>query len=356
MAIINQNQQQKNQKTPIIQTTHGFSVGDVVYFDGANYILANSSNPATIGEYIISEVVDADTFFLAEALEVVNIPAGIPTLVDTLSPAPAAGDWLYASFTTAGKYTLTEGSPYSNPMAQVVDANHIRYVPLRAEHKPATMITPTSREQYAANIPNGASHTFTHSPESIPNGRVVQALRQKTMGENIAPQMTPYDPDNFSTRENFLNDESNTIFWYNNSSAGPVGDWFGLDNGAPVTVSAFTLYDYQQNANYFAPDFTFQGSNDGTTWTTITTITGATYSAGGANYTFAPATYQYFRWACDSANDPDWWVVAEVKLFEYLASPQWVVDYNALISFDSPTQITITNTSSDADYLLNIIL
>jgi len=92
----------------INQTTHGFSVGNVLKFTGTVYALAQAnslSNSEVIG--IVSEVIDTDNFIL--------ITDGY---IDTLSGL-TAGSIYYLSDLTAGALTTTEPlliTPFSIPL------------------------------------------------------------------------------------------------------------------------------------------------------------------------------------------------------------------------------------------------
>lgn len=81
----------------ITQTTHGFIVGDVLYFDGANYAKAKADDESTsevLG--IVSEVSSVNTFTLTTS----GYVSGLSGLV--------AGTTYYLSEATAGLLTATE--------------------------------------------------------------------------------------------------------------------------------------------------------------------------------------------------------------------------------------------------------
>lgn len=81
----------------IAQTSHSFSVGEVLYYDGLTYALANADDVLTsdvVG--IVSEVIDANNFALATG----GMISGLAGL--------APGSVYFLSDTVAGALTLTE--------------------------------------------------------------------------------------------------------------------------------------------------------------------------------------------------------------------------------------------------------
>jgi Repeat of unknown function (DUF5907) len=81
----------------IMQVAHGFSIGEVLYYDGLVYARANADDVLTsdvVG--IVSEVIDADNFSLATG--------GMISGIAGLSP----GSVYFLSDTVAGALTLTE--------------------------------------------------------------------------------------------------------------------------------------------------------------------------------------------------------------------------------------------------------
>lgn len=122
-----------------------------------------------------------------------------------------------------------------------------------------------------------------------------------------------------------FDDDINTD-WYSNI----VPNWlkydFGLGNAKIVT--AYTIRCY--NRGYLISDWTFEGSNDDSNWTTLNTVTGQT-SVSTRGYTFTNTTaYRYYRINITSITeglDPD---IVEVTMYE--SQYDNLVNYYALLS------------------------
>lgn len=86
--------------------------------------------------------------------------------------------------------------------------------------------------------------------------------------------------------------------WASNGSAPP--HWLKYQFPSATTISAYSVapWDYDVFPQRCFKDFTLQGSNDDTNWTTLDTQTGITSWLYGTKKTFtlpAPVTYVYFR-------------------------------------------------------------
>lgn len=76
----------------------------------------------------------------------------------------------------------------------------------------------------------------------------------------------------------------------NNTTTG----WLKLDLGTSRTICAVTLRSYVVGAS--PRDWTIDGSDDGSSWTTVDAQTGQTFADGVTRtFTFSPATYRYWR-------------------------------------------------------------
>lgn len=88
----------------ISQTAHGFTIGKIVRFDGANYVLAKAdtfTHSQSVG--MVSYVLNANQFILTQAGYIANIPATI------VEGAPLiAGGYYYLSPNVSGDLTLTQ--------------------------------------------------------------------------------------------------------------------------------------------------------------------------------------------------------------------------------------------------------
>ena len=89
-------------------------------------------------------------------------------------------------------------------------------------------------------------------------------------------------------------DNANATHWANGGTSG----WWKYDLGVGVTKRAekFTVY-VNNTGNWNIKDFTFQGSNNDSDWTTLKTVTGRLQAETGLfTYTFTNATsYRYYK-------------------------------------------------------------
>lgn len=105
----------------INQTAHGFSVGQALYFDGTSYNLADASDEAKIGLFVVSEVVDADNFKMIQAGKIGGL--------SSLQP----GYYYYVSATTPGTLTtIPPSTGYSNPLLFATSTTEGFVLPFRA--------------------------------------------------------------------------------------------------------------------------------------------------------------------------------------------------------------------------------
>lgn len=105
----------------IHQTSHGFNVGQALYFDGAQYQLADASDPTKLGVFVVSEVLDVDNFKIASIGKI----GGLSNL--------ESGKYYYVSVTTPGTLTTIEPtSGYSNPLMVALGTTQGYVLPLRA--------------------------------------------------------------------------------------------------------------------------------------------------------------------------------------------------------------------------------
>lgn len=91
----------------VTQSSHGFSVGDAIYFDGSTetYELAQADDATTLGAFIVSAVANTNTFTVCQNGK-----------IDGLSGL-TAGQYYFVSTTTAGEITSSQPtSGYDNPI------------------------------------------------------------------------------------------------------------------------------------------------------------------------------------------------------------------------------------------------
>ena len=105
----------------VVQTAHGFVIGDAIYFDGTDWQKAQADSAYTMAEAIVSAVGDVDSF----TARVVGPVSGLSGLTP--------GAYYFVSETTAGALTSTEPTaPYfSNPVGFALSATELMVLPLR---------------------------------------------------------------------------------------------------------------------------------------------------------------------------------------------------------------------------------
>lgn len=111
----------------VTQTGHGFSVGEPIYQSGGSYALARADIAATTAEFVVGEVIDANTFVLALPMQMVS--ATMSGLMEAGHPALAFpadnGAVLYISSADTGKYTTTPPSIH-NSIGTLQDAGTLQ--------------------------------------------------------------------------------------------------------------------------------------------------------------------------------------------------------------------------------------
>ena len=88
----------------VTQSTHGFTLGQALYFDGTDWQLAKSDAITTLGVGVVSKVVSTDIFEVTFSGEITGL-SGL-----------TSGEYYYVSDSTAGLLTTTAGTNYENPL------------------------------------------------------------------------------------------------------------------------------------------------------------------------------------------------------------------------------------------------
>jgi len=136
----------ENVSWAVAQSSHGFSVGDVIYHNGTNYVAARSNVSTTLGVFVVSAVENNN-----------NFTATFSGKIDGLTGL-TAGQLYFVSSTTAGDFTSTEpSSGFSNPILFGLSETEAVVLPYR----PATIddssnTTPVSEGGTGATTASGA--------------------------------------------------------------------------------------------------------------------------------------------------------------------------------------------------------
>ena len=111
----------ENVSWEVTQSSHGLSVGDVIYNNGTNYIKARANATGTLGIFVVSAVTDSNTFTATFSGKI------------TLSSL-TAGQYYFVSTTTAGEYVSTEPTTgYSNPILFALTTTAAVVLPYRPQ-------------------------------------------------------------------------------------------------------------------------------------------------------------------------------------------------------------------------------
>lgn len=112
-------------QNPVRQVSHGFTEGDILGFDGANFFLADSStavNAEVVG--MVSAIADVDHFWICQTGFLSDLPGPfVPGTLYYLSTAPGSGALTSTKPTNVGEvvvplfiaYTATSGYFFVNP-------------------------------------------------------------------------------------------------------------------------------------------------------------------------------------------------------------------------------------------------
>ncbi|HNW85246.1 MAG TPA: discoidin domain-containing protein, partial [Candidatus Cryosericum sp.] len=129
-----------------------------------------------------------------------------------------------------------------------------------------------------------------------------------TLTGNVTLAFTGYGPDRCSggtiTASDYMNesflpsygaDDNNGTAWVSNT----MPAWWKYQLAAAKTVTTYSLRTYYDSANFLLCDWTLQGSNNGTDWTTIDTVTGG-FGSGENNtkkyfVVDSPGSYLYYK-------------------------------------------------------------
>lgn len=105
----------------ITQVGHGLSTGSVIYFDGIDWLPAQSDSATTLGTHVV-QVTDPDSFRA--------VMCGVIGGVSGLTP----GDWYFVSGDVPGGITSTVPLyGFSNPVGQALSTTELMVLPYRAQ-------------------------------------------------------------------------------------------------------------------------------------------------------------------------------------------------------------------------------
>ncbi len=120
-------------------------------------------------------------------------------------------------------------------------------------------------------------------------------------------------------------DGTTSTKWFTGSGAGSVG-WLQYDFGAGVkwVVTRYDLSSANDEPTRDPRDWQFQGSNDGTSWTTLDTQTGQSWASRFLTKQYSvttPGPYQYYRLNITANNGAGDIQLSEMALYAYGNTP-----------------------------------
>lgn len=154
------------------QTSHGFSVGQAIYYNGTTWALAKANAASTLGLGIVSAVADANDFTVAFAGSISGL-AGL-----------TAGQYYYVSDSVAGALTSTEPSAagsYSNPILFALSTTSGIVLPFRPSAIPTAASTQLANTAFMGPTTGGAA---LPAFRTLVNADIPATLTGKTLDAN----------------------------------------------------------------------------------------------------------------------------------------------------------------------------
>lgn len=180
---------------------------------------------------------------------------------------------------------------------------------------------------------------------------------------NTGGVLTPtgvIDPTNISTNEAALIDGNLTNLHYHNSSTGSANkELAAIDLGSSLPVSGVNVHWW--NNTYTASDYKIQGSNDGTTWTDLSTgnnSTGMVGTAANPQVLAITGSWRYLRVFCVTGNNATWCVISELQALGVAGGS---TNYNifelddVLLTNDGTNLVIENNLGVDVDIEINYL-
>lgn len=215
--------------------------------------------------------------------------------------------------------------------------------------------TSWSTEIFEVTINAGDTYVVNHEPD--PDTVRVVSVKYDAIdpGPEVWGAWTPYDPNNYSTTEANINDWNFWNFRYNNSSSWPTWKRVWIDLWSSKIIESVKVFDYSSWDTYIANDFNIDYSDDGTNWSTASSIVWHNYSPEsqwGASYSFPAQSWRYWRIVCVTPNNSSWWVLSELQIFEqWNNDPYWLqAPLSDIRLISSTVTEVVNNTWQDRNY------
>ena len=139
----------------VSQVTHGFSVGDGIFHNGASWQKALADSGDTLASYCVTSVTGSNTF-----------KANVFGRVEAIAHGFTVGSYYFQSEITAGLPTVTEPtSGYSNPLFYVEDADNLQLFVYRPSTVRDTLDIDALSDVSAASPINGQVLVFNSTTQ-----------------------------------------------------------------------------------------------------------------------------------------------------------------------------------------------
>lgn len=99
-----------------------------------------------------------------------------------------------------------------------------------------------------------------------------------------------------------VNDGNSLTYWLYSSSPAPAnGEWWQIDLGQSIMVNEVDVTWFNSLGSYNCTDFTIEGSDNESDFTVVYGPVNTTGDPQLATYSFAAASYRYWRFVCNTA-------------------------------------------------------
>ena len=200
----------------------------------------------------------------------------------------------------------------------------------------STIATPTETSYTDASVTNGTSYYYRVSSvkplyESVDSPPVI-AVPSTTFEDRTTGGTASASSENAPSESAAQAFDSTTATkWFTGASAGPTG-WLQYNFGAGVkwVVTRYDLSSANDEPGRDPRDWQFQGSNDGTHWTTLDTQNAQSWESRFLTKQYsvsAPGPYQYYRLNITAGNGADDIQLSEMVLNAYGNTPPYSAYY-----------------------------
>lgn len=166
-------------KETITQTSHGFTTGTPIYFDGTIWKKAKADNVNTLATAVVDKI-DNDNFFAVSDGDITTL-TGLTT-----------GEWYYVSDTVAGTLTTTEPiSTYSNPIGFAESSTKLHVQSIRAVDLGG------GQSNLSREIVYQQSHGFTTGTPIYFDGTLWKKAKSDNINTLATATVNYIDDDNF---------------------------------------------------------------------------------------------------------------------------------------------------------------